>query len=309
MAGTMTKVHVPVAEAVESIGRTARLWRLGGLSPWRLALRTFQGYRENRLWAFSVAFAYYSMLALFPLLILIIAAFARLPLSGVLENSLDAAYRALPEDAYDLLEKQVRDIQDRSTLGLILAAVGVLAMAGSQVFLTIIDGLNQTYGVKETRRLWEVYGMAFLLTVAASLLFMLALILMIIGPRLSQYLAARQVGMPFLETLLSGGVRWGVVCACLWVYTSVVYWLVPNIKLPWYWLSPGSVFAVIGWVVISQGFRFYVENFANYNKTYGALGGVIVLMVWLDLTGVVLLVGGQINGVIHQAEEAAAPAK
>jgi|SRR5579872_2490356 len=302
----MTKVHVPVAEAVESIGRTARLWRFGGLSPWRLAVRTFEGYRQNRLGLSSAAFAYYSMLALFPLLILIIAASARLPLSGVIDNSLDAAHEALAADVYDLLERQVRDIQHRSTAGLAFIALGVLAVAGSQVFLTVIDGLNLAFGVKETRRLWEVYGMAFLLTVAASLLFMLALILMIAGPRLSDLLTAREIHWPYVRTILSGGVRWGVVCGCLWVYTSVVYWLVPNIKLPWVWLSPGSVFAVLGWVAISQGFRLYVENFANYNKTYGTLGGAIVLMVWLDLTGVVLLVGGQINGAIHQAEEAAA---
>lgn len=295
-------VHVPVAEAVESIGRTARLWRFGGLSPWQLALRMLKAYRQNGLGSSGAVFAYYSMLAIFPLLILILAAVARLPFSGVVSNSLDAAHRALPDDVYELLAQQVHDIQRRSTLGLVFAAIGVLAVAGSQVFVTIIDGLNRAYNVKETRRIWRVYGMAFLLTVAASLLFMLALILMIAGPKLSEYLASREFRMPYLETLLSTGVRWGVVCGCLWVYTSVIYWLVPNVKLPWYWFSPGSAFAVIGWVAITQAFRIYVENWANYNKTYGTLGGVIVLMVWLDLTGVVLLVGGQINGVIHQAE-------
>src|SRR5438552_131368 len=233
----MAKVHVPVAEAVASIGRTARLWRLGGLSPWQLVVRSVTGYRENHCDARAAQFAYYSMLALFPLLILLIAALARLPLSGVVENSLDAAKRALPENIYELLEHQVRDIQDRSTFSLFAISLGVLTVAGSQVFLTMTEGLNRVYGVTETRRFWQVYGMAFLLTIAASLLFLIALVLLIVGPKLSEFLLARKIDMPFLQAILGGGLRWSVACACLWIYTTAVYCLVPNIKLPWYWLS------------------------------------------------------------------------
>jgi len=300
------RVYVPVAETVASIGRTARLWRFGGLSVWRLLVRSVRGYRANQFDGSSAQFAYYSMLALFPLLILLIAAVARLPFAGVIENALDAARPpAVPEEIYTLLARQVRDIQARSTVRIFLASLGVLTIAGSQVFLTITEGLNRAYGVVETRRSWQVYGLAFLMTIAASLLILIALVLMIIGPMLSSWLSGRNIAVPYLQTILKSGVRWGVVCACLWIATTTVYSVAPSIKLPWYWLSPGSVFAVIGWVVASQGFRLYVEDFATYNTTYGALGGVIVLMVWLNLTGAVLLMGGQINGVIHHAETAA----
>jgi membrane protein len=300
----MSKLHVPVAETVASIGRTARLWKFGGLSPWRLLVRSAQSYRKHQFDTLSAQFAYYSMLAIFPLLILLIAALARLPLSDVLDNALDAARNALAEDIYNLIEGQIRDIQARSTNKLFAVSFGVLAIAGSQVFLTITEGLNRAYGIKESRRLWEVYGLAFLLNVAASLLMLIALVLMVIGPMLSTWLTGRDLAVPLVRTILQSGARWGVVCACLWVYTTAVYCLTPNLKLPWYWFSPGSVFAVVGWVVTSQGFRLYVEDFASYNTTYGALGGVIVLMVWLNLTGAVLLMGGEINGVIYQAEQA-----
>ncbi|MBI3861362.1 MAG: YihY/virulence factor BrkB family protein [Planctomycetia bacterium] len=301
-------VHVPVAETVASIGRTARLWRLGGLTPWQLIVRSVRGYRENHFDARSAQFAYYSMLSLFPLLILLIAALAQLPLKGVLDNALDAAGEALPEEMDKLLTGQIHDIQARSTFSLLTASLGVLAIAGSQVFLTITEGLNRAYGVVETRKIWRVYGLAFLLTVAASLLLLVAVVLMIVGPMLSAWLATMKFSIPYLSTILQSGVRWGVVCACLWIYTATIYCLVPNVKLPWYWFSPGSAFAVVGWVLASQGFRLYVENLASYNTTYGALGGVIVLIVWLNLTGAVLLMGGQINGVIHRAEVAQAGA-
>ncbi|HEY3963455.1 MAG TPA: YihY/virulence factor BrkB family protein [Planctomycetaceae bacterium] len=298
----MTKIHVPVAETVASIGRTARLWRFGGLSPWQLIVRSIRGYRQHHFDARSAQIAYYSMLSLFPLLILLIAALAQLPLKGILDNALDAADRALPDAIYNLLVQQIHDIQARSTVGLVTASLGGLTIAGSQVFLAITEGLNRAYDVQETRRIWRVYGLAFLLTVAASLLVLVALVLMIVGPLLSTWIARFNIPIPYLRTMLQSGVRWGVVGGCLWLSTSAIYCLVPNVKLSWYWFSPGSVFAVVGWIVTSQGFRIYVENFGNYNTTYGALGGVIVLIVWLNLTGAVLLMGGQINGVIHRAE-------
>jgi len=313
----MSKARAPVAEAVASIGRTARLWRFGGLSVWQLIVRSWRGYRDNHFGGYSAQFAYYSMLALFPLLILLIAAIARLPLSGVLENSLDAAHRALPEDVSNLLQRQVRDmvrqqvhdIQSHSSFSLIVASLAVLGIAGSQIYLTITEGLNLAYGIKESRRSWQVYGMALLLNLAASLLLLVALVLMVAGPILSGWIETQGFDVPFLATILRSGVRWGVVCSCLWIYTSAIYCLGPSVKLPWYWFSPGSAFAVGGWVLVSQGFRVYVENLARYNETYGALGGVIVLMVWFNLTGAVLLMGGQINAVIHAADIAAAAAE
>lgn len=291
----------PVATAIASIARTVKLWRFGGLPPWTVVARSWKGYRENHFDARSAQFAYYSMLAIFPLLILIIAGVAHLPLAGVLENSLDAAKHGLPEGMFDLLRNQIRDIQKHSTVSLLAISAFVLAGAGSRVFLTITDGLNMAYGVKETRRFWQVYGMAFLLTIAAGVLMFFGVVLMVAGPMLSDWVTAHDIHIPYLTVILRRGVRWGVVCGCLWAYTSTVYSVVPCVKLPWYWLSPGSVFAVGGWVAVSQGFRLYVENLGQFNETYGAIGGVIVLIIWLDLTGAVLLMGGEINSVIHRA--------
>lgn len=293
--------HDPLAQAIASVARTVRLWKFGGLSPWQVIVRTVRGYQQNHFGARAAQFAYYSLLALFPLLILIIAALARIPLQDVLKSSLDAADRGLPEDVYQLIQHQVKDIQEHSTVGLISLSLMVVASAGSGVFLTITDGLNAAYGIPESRRFWHVYGMAFLLTIAASLLMLVAMVMMVVGPILSDWMATHRMDFPWLRLILSRGVRWGVVCGFLWLYTAAVYSLVPSVKLPFYWLSPGSVFAVIGWVLVSQGFRLYVENMGRYNEAYGALGGVIVLIIWLDLTGTVLLLGGQINSVIHRA--------
>jgi membrane protein len=293
----------PVAGSVGSLGRTARLWNFGGLSLWQLLVRSIRGYRANHFDARSAQFAYYSVLAIFPALILLIAALAQLPLQGILDNALDAANHALPKDVAELLVEQIREIQQRSTFSLMTVSCGVVVFAGSQVFLTMTEGLNRAYGVRETRKIWQVWGLALLLTIAASLLLLVAVVLMIAGPWLSSVFDRWQIPLPYLKTILQSSVRWAVVCLCLWLYTVTVYCLVPDVKLPWYWFSPGSAFAVMGWVICTQGFRIYVERFANYNMTYGALGGIIVLVVWLNLTGAILLMGGQINGTIHDAEQ------
>lgn len=282
-----------------------QLWRFGGLSLRELLARSLRGFAGNQFGARSTQFAYFSLLAFFPLLILLLAALARLPIAGILENSLEAADRGLPANMAALLRAQVRDIQAHSTVGLIAVSTLVLTIAGSRVFLTITTALNLAYGVKETRRFWQVFGMAFLLNFAATLLFLAGLVLMITGPMLAGFISEWQLDHPLLQLIVRRGVRWGVVCACLWIYTSAVYSIAPNVKLPWYWLSPGSAFAVLGSVLVSQGFRLYVENLARFNETYGALGGVVVLIIWFHLTGSVLLMGGQINAVIHRAASGA----
>jgi membrane protein len=298
MPDSESRAHEPVALSLEP---TLRLWQRSGLSWRELIRRTRRAYAENHFDARSAQFAYYSLLALFPLLILILAVVAQLPVRGVIENSLEAADRGLPVAVASLLKSQVAEIQRHTSLSLIGISVFILLGAGSKVFLTLSGGLNRAYNVQETRPFWKRHGLALILTVATSLLMVVALVLMVIGPLLSSVIAARHLDVGWLEVLVRRGVRWLGVGAILWIYTSTVYCLGPNAKLPWYWLSPGSVLATLGWIVVSQGFRLYVENLGKFNETYGALCGVIVLVIWLNLSGGMLLLGGQLNAVIHAA--------
>lgn len=280
----------------------ASLWRFGGLSLWRVALKTVAGYRNNQLAARSAQFAYYSILALAPLLIVVIAGVAQLPLKGVMESFLRAVDVGMPGNVVGLFEDQVRDIQAKSTTGLILGAVVVLGIAGSKLFLTIGAGLDAAFGVERRRRFGRAGAMSLAMTFGVALLLLIAMVLLLVGPKLAGPIT-RLIDLPWVHVLCSVGVRWGVACGFMLLATSVIYWLIPGTKVRWHALSPGSLFATIGWVGVTQGFRIYVENFARYNETYGALGGVVVLLVWLYLTGSLLLAGGQINAVIHRAAE------
>lgn len=281
------------------------LWRCGGLSLWKLVTRAFQGYRIHQLDARSAQFAYYSVLALAPLLIVIIAGVAHLPLEGVLESFLDAVDVGMPRNVVQLLERQVLDIQARTSVELIVLGMLLLGLAGSHIFLTLGAGLDASFGVQQPRRFWKSSGVALVMTLAAFLLLLVSMILLVVGPWLGDLIThnvhALPLETPWIQVLLSSGMRWGIACSFMLAATSIIYWLIPSLKLPWYLVSPGSLFATAGWVAATQGFRIYVESFGRYNETYGALGGVVVLMIWLYLTGALLLMGGQINAVIHQA--------
>jgi membrane protein len=280
---------------------TAALWRLGGLTPWEVLVRSLAGFRRNHLDARAAQFAYYSMLAVAPLLILLIAAIAHLPLEGVLDSFLDGVGRTMPEQARDVIARQIDDIQVRSSVSLVSLALVVLAFAGSNLFLTMARGLNTAYGITERRRLWRVRALALAVTIAMFVMALTVVTMLVVGPMVSQTLVD-QTDLPIPSYIVYRSVRWIVVSLGLLLSVSAVYALAPSARLKWRPFSPGSVVATSGWVVTSLGCRFYVAHLARHDQIYGTLGGVIVLMIWLYLTGSVLLLGGLIDSVIHRAE-------
>lgn len=276
------------------------MWRFGGLTPWDLILQSLKGYNHHRLSAHSAQFAYYAIFTLFPLLIVIIGCVAQLPIKGLILSMENAINQGFPKTVSELLFNQISDIQSKTTISLISGSLFLLALGGMRLFLTMGTGLDAVFEVDHRRTFWKSGGLALLLTFGVFVLLLLSMILLVVGPEIAKLLLANFYA-PWLHLLLSAGTRWSVACGFMLISTSVIYWAVPSVKLPWKMFTPGSLFVVISWVVMLQGFRIYVENFAHYNETYGTLGGFIVLLVWLYLTGAILMMGGEINGVIYRS--------
>ncbi|QDT96946.1 YihY/virulence factor BrkB family protein [Gimesia aquarii] len=276
------------------------MWKFGGLTPWNLIRQAVRGYNKHRLSAQSAQFAYYAMFTLVPLLIVIIACTAQLPIRGVIVSMENAINQGLPTTVSQMLFAQIEDIQKNSTYSLIMAGLALLSLGGTRLFFTMGTGLDAIFEVDQRRTFWKAGGLSLLLTFGVLLLFLISVILLVLGPELAQ-IVLKYFYTPWLHLLLSAGVRWSIACGFMLISTSVIYWVVPSVKLPWKIITPGSLFVVISWVVMLQGFRMYVENFAHYNETYGTLGGFIVLLAWLYLTGAILMMGGEINGVIYRS--------
>jgi len=280
--------------------RDIRYWGLGGLRVRNLAFRIYRGFWAEHLDARSAQFAYYAMLMVAPLLILIIGALAQIPSENVLDTFQASADRTLPHSAYEVIRNQINDIRDHSSVGLMVLATVVLGFAGSEFFLTISRGLNASYGVSEERSVIKLYGMALLLCLGAFVTLLTALVLLVLGPTLGGWLEEK--GHHLANVVFDRTLRMTVITGVILFSTSIIYWITPNLRQRWKLFTPGNVFTTVGWVAISLGFRFYVENFARYNETYGAIGGVIVLMVWLYFVGMTFMMGGLINGTIYRSE-------
>jgi len=276
-----------------------------GLSWPMLAVRSLRGFRDLALDARCAQFAYYSLFAVVHLLIVLIATLTRLPLSGVMDSLVEAIGRTLPPEAAGVIELQITDIQQRHATSLSVWALLVFAYTGTRIFMTISRGLNNAYGISEERRGWQVHALGLVATAASFLVFLFALVLMVVGPELSRWLTG-QPKASFWGFFLYRGVRWTVVCLMVLVNSLLIYRLAPSVRQGWSALWVGGAFATAGWVVISLALRYYVVNVADYNEVYGALGGVVVLMLWLYMTGLVILMGGKINGEIYRAAQAAA---
>jgi membrane protein len=190
-----------------------------------------------------------------------------------------------------------------------LLSFGILAALWmtSSAILVITDTLNRAYGVQEGRPFWKVWGIALLLTIGLPLFMLISIGLLVFGPQLGGWIAT-QIGLGALFQVLWNVLRWPVILGLLTVAIAPVYYWAPDVAQAWRWITPGAVFAILVTLITSLGFSYYVTNFGSYDATYGSIGAVIVLLTWMYLTGLFLLVGGEINAAIaHASSEGKAP--
>ena len=267
------------------------------LHPLKIAVRTWRAFQDNQLHARCAQFAYYSMLGLIPLLIVTLSVIAILPLDGMMDSLYSVLERTMPTDAYELIRIQINSIESSSTTGIILINLFVFGFAGGRLFITISEGLNSAFGLPPRYKRIRAFGISSIMPLIYALSLLVGLALMVVAP-LAIHWMIQLFEMARLESLLLHTTRWIVVTGFLLMFTATLYCFVPATKVPWHLFTPGNVFAVAGWLFTSHGFKIYVDNFSHYDKTYGALGAVIVLLLWLYFTGAFLFVGGQINGVV-----------
>jgi membrane protein len=273
---------------------------LGSLTFKELAVRTWRETNEDNIIGRAAELAYYFLLALFPMLIFLTS------LMGFLTGLWEALFKALgqfvPGEAMRLVGEIISDVTRNRSGGLISFGVLGALWAASGGVAAVMGTLNDAYDAREERSFWKIRLIAIGLTVLLALLVIGGTILVMFGDRFAVWLAA-QLGMGTAFAAVWGVVNYLVGLALLFLALELIYYFGPNVKQDWKWITPGAVFAVASMVIASMLFSLYLRFAPDYSATYGSLGAVVVLMLWLYLMGMVILIGGEINSEIAHAAD------
>ena len=256
--------------------------------------RTYRDVVRNHTLQMAAALAYYFVLSLFPALIFLSAVVAYLPIPNLFSQALGVMARFLPADSMGLVRRVLSDVitPNRGTF-LSFGILGTL-WAASGGFSAAIEALNIAYEVDDDRPFWKTKPLAVGLAFITGALLLIALSVMVVGPRFGEWLAGR-VHLSGLFVFLWPYIHWTIAVGFTVLAVEALYYMAPNVKQRFLATLPGAILAVGCWIALSYLLGIYFRQFANFNKTYGTLGAAIALMTWLYWTGFAMLVGAELN--------------
>jgi membrane protein len=262
--------------------------------------RTIAEIREDNCLGLAAQLAFYFFLALFPALLFLVALVGYLPIEDALTGMLAALGTVAPTEVLTLLRTQLEELARGSHGSLLTLGIGGAIWSSSAAMVAIIDALNHAYDIDERRSWWKRRVVAIALTVAVALFIVMSLAFVLAGPGAASWVAG-WFGLEPAFALVWAIARWPLMTFLVVFGVDLVYHFAPNRRGRWLWITPGSLLATGLWILSSFAFKFYVTNLANFNATYGAIGGVVVLLLWFYVSGLAILVGAELNGVIEQA--------
>ena len=256
--------------------------------------RTYGDVVRNHTMQMAAALSYYFVLSLFPALIFLSAVVAYLPVPDLFNQALGMMARFIPPDSMGLVRRVLADVitPNRGTF----LSFGILGSlwAASGGFSAAIEALNVAYEVNDDLPFWKTRPLALGLAFLTSTLLLVALSVMIVGPRFGEWLAS-QIHLSNLFVVLWPYIHWSIAIGFAIFSVEALYFLAPNVKQRFLATLPGAILAVGCWIALSYLLGVYFRHFANFNKTYGTLGAAIALMTWLYWTGFAMLVGAELN--------------
>jgi membrane protein len=250
----------------------------------------------------GAALTFYGILALFPFLIFLVALASYFLTPANMNALLDQLRPVAPGHVVQLVADQLTSLQRTRRGGLLSFGAVVALWSASSGVTALMTALNRAYDVKETRPFWKTRLIGLAATFIAGGMTLVATLAAVVVP-----IIANAIGGPIGTAI--DWLRLPIAGSFMMLTWALIYRFVPNIKLPFKILTPGSIVGVVVWGIASWGFSMYVRHFGSYDKTYGAMGGVIVLLTWMWVSAQVLLVGAEINKILAPAEKREAAAE
>jgi membrane protein len=262
---------------------------------WRdVALRVKREIKQDDVPLLAAGVAFFALLALVPALVALVSVYGLVADPADIQRNVEDVLAAAPTEVRDLVQSQLSSIVDSSPQGLRLGAIAGLVVAlwsASSGMKHLIAAVNRAYDEDESRGFIRLRGLSLILTIGAVVGLLVALYALVVAPNS----ISDEGSMSLLRTTLLV-VRWPLLAIAAMVGLAVIYRYAPNRAEPrWNWVSIGAVFATLVWLAASVGFSIYSANFGRYNETYGALGAVVVMMLWLYISAYAAVAGAELN--------------
>jgi membrane protein len=279
------------------------IWKLGGLTFWQLTRRTVDGIAEDDLFGRASELAYNCLLALFPLLLFMLTLFGLFASrSNELQSSLLSYFADfLPPSAFQLLNAIIVEMAANATSGKLTFGIVLTLWFASGGMSSMISTLDAIYHVRESRAWFRGRLVALGLTIAISILLLASLFILLVGGHFTDWIALK-LHLTFIIVTALKVLQWVAVGLFLTLSFSLIYYCGPSLdRRQWHWITPGSILGEFLWLAASAGLRVYLHFFNTYTATYGSLGAMMILLVWLYVSGLSFLIGGEINAQIERA--------
>jgi membrane protein len=266
------------------------------LRKWRgFACALGREWSRNKLTDAAAALTFYGILALFPFILFIVTAASLIVRPEQVQALGGALARDTPPALAPILLARLAELTSRPRLGLLTFSALTTVFSSTTGVASLVTALNSAYGVSERRPQWKVYTIAFTVMLGAALLALLAAVVAVVAP-----IAAKQSGASWQP--LVGWQRLPVATFLMMIVWATTYYVLPDVRQTVRSIMPGAIAGVLVWLAATLGFSFYVSHFGNFGITYGALGGVVILLVWMWLSSLALMLGAEINAVLRQRE-------
>jgi membrane protein len=262
--------------------------------------RLYEEYQNDAVPDSAAALSYYFVFSLFPFLFFLATLTAYLPLGNTVDTLLDRMRTVVPSQAMGLIDEHIRALVNKPRPSLLTFGLLITVYSASRGVDALRKALNLAYDVKESRSFWQTELLAIGMTVGGSLLGVLVVAGLVAGGYAGFWLA-RDLGVGTEYVFVWTWLRWPVTAAVITLAGGVTYYLLPDVRQKFKYITPGSVAGTLIWLGTTWGFGQYVAHFGSYNVTYGSIGGVIVLMTWFYMSGFIFVMGGEVNAILEHA--------
>jgi membrane protein len=248
-------------------------------------------WKHHKLGDAAAALTFYGVLSLFPFLLFIVALAGLVIKPEQVQALMGELGREVPQALSRIPAAQLTELTSRPSRGVLTFGALAAVWSATKGVVSLMKALNTAYGVTERRPRWKIYGIALGMMLAGAILALLAGLLAVAAP----VLAAR-LGQPW--TMLAGWLRLPLAALLMMIFWGTLYFVLPDARQKFKFILPGSVVGVLVWLAASLGFSFYVSHFSTFGITYGALGGIIILLLWMWISSLALMLGAELNAVL-----------